>query len=104
MTDFISQISAVRAAAPEKPEAPRSLNEQRARAAAEDFEAVFLAQMLGHMNMGVDPDSAFGGGKGEEAFQSVMADTYGKAIAEMGGVGIADAIYKEILRMQEAAS
>ena len=60
--------------------------------------------MLNHMNMGVDPDGPFGGGKGEEAFQSVASEKYGEAIAEMGGIGIADAIYREILKMQESVA
>jgi flagellar protein FlgJ len=104
MSELLYQATAPRnlvAAAPDRPTNP---NQMRARETAEDFEAVFLAQMLGHMNLGVDPDSEFGGGKGEEAFQSMMAEKYGEAISEMGGIGIADAIYKEILRMQESAA
>lgn len=75
--------------------------EATARQAAKDFEALFIAQMLTSMKIGIDPDSVMGGGKGEEAFQSMMTEQYGKAIAEMGGIGIADAIYKEILKAQE---
>jgi len=75
-----------------------------AKETAQEFESMFLAQMLGQMSMGIDPDSAFGGGKGEAAYQSMVSEKYGEAITEMGGLGIADAIYKEILAMQEAAS
>lgn len=75
--------------------------EARARETAEDFEAMFIAQMLNAMKLGVDPDSAFGGGAGEEAFQSQMAEEYGKSMAKVGGIGVADAIYKAILRAQE---
>ena len=104
MTGFLEQINAPRNVAPEAPAKPDSAQQRRARETAEDFESVFLAQMLQHMNMGIDPEGPFGGGKGEEAYQSMVAEKYGEAITEMGGVGIADAIYREILRIQEAGS
>lgn len=75
--------------------------ELKAKDTAEEFESMFLAQMLGQMNLGIDPDSAFGGGQGEAAYQSMVSEQYGKSISAMGGIGIADNIYKEILRIQE---
>lgn len=104
MSDLFLQTNAPRNLVPGAPERPSTPDQMRARETAEDFEAVFLAQMLGHMKLGIDPDSEFGGGKGEEAFQSMVAEKYGEAMTEMGGIGIADAIYKEILRMQEAGA
>ncbi|MDF1720735.1 MAG: rod-binding protein [Minwuia sp.] len=76
--------------------------EAQARNTAETFEAMFLSTMLSSMNLGIDPDSVMGGGEGEAAYQSLVAEQYGKSMTEMGGIGIADAIYKEILRAQEA--
>ena len=77
------------------------LSERKARETAQSFEAMFISTMLSSMKLGVDPDSVMGGGKGEAAYQSLVAEQYGKAVAEMGGIGIADAIYKEILKAQE---
>ncbi|MDF1730293.1 MAG: rod-binding protein [Minwuia sp.] len=74
----------------------------QARETAETFEAMFLSTMLSSMKMGIDPDSVMGGGHGEAAYQSMVAEQYGKAMTEMGGIGIADAIYREILKAQEA--
>lgn len=102
MSDLLLQAGAPRNIVPTPPDRPITPEQIHARETAEDFEAVFLAQMLGHMNMGIDPEGPFGGGKGEEAFNSLVAEKYGEAMTEMGGIGIADAIYKEILRMQEA--
>lgn len=104
MSELYYNATAPRNLVPATPDRPVTPDQVRARETAEDFEAVFLAQMIGHMNLGVDPDSAFGGGQGEDAFQSMVAEKYGESISEMGGIGIADAIYKEILRMQEAAA
>jgi Rod binding domain-containing protein len=75
--------------------------EDKARQTAEAFEAMFLTQMLGHMTSGIPVDPAFGGGPGEKAFRSMLNDEYAKSIAKQGGVGIADVIYREILRLQE---
>ena len=71
------------------------------RQAAEDFEAVFMAQMLAPMLETVSSDGLFGGGPGEDIYRSLMAEEYGKAIARSGGVGIADQVERELLRIQE---
>ena len=74
------------------------------RQAAEDFEAVFLGQMLAPMFAGLETNEYFGGGPGEDVYRSLLVEEYGKAIARSGGVGIADAVERELLRLQEVAS
>lgn len=76
---------------------PRAL-----RQAAEDFEAVFVAQMLAPMFDTLPTHGTFGGGPGEDIYRSLMVQEYGKAIARSGGVGIADQVERELLRIQEA--
>ncbi len=71
--------------------------------AAEEFEAVFIAQMMAPMFEGLETDEMFGGGPGEELYRSVLVEEYGKSIARAGGIGLSDAIQREILRLQEAA-
>jgi Rod binding domain-containing protein len=68
---------------------------------AQEFEALFLAEMLAPVFESTDTEGLFGGGEGEKVFRSMMVQEYGKAIARSGGVGIADAVQREILRMQE---
>lgn len=79
-------------------------NLKAARAAAEDFEAFFLTQVFEQMFTGVEPDAMFGGGQGESVFRSIMLQEYGKAVAQRGGIGLADAVQKEILKLQEVQS
>ncbi len=74
------------------------------RKAAEEFEAVFVAQMLAPMFETIESDTMFGGGPGEDIYRSMMVEEYGKAIARSGGVGIADSVARELLSIQEAAS
>ena len=77
-------------------------NKQKAAAkkAAEDFESVFVSQMMEPMFEGLKTDGLMGGGNGEAVFRSLMIQEVGKEIAKGGGIGISDGIYKEMLRMQ----
>lgn len=76
-------------------------DEAAARRAAEDFEAFFLAQMFEHMFADIEPDALFGGGEGEQVYRSLMFQEYGKSVARQGGIGLADMVQKEILKLQE---
>ena len=52
------------------------------------------------MFQGLKTDGMFGGGSGEQVFRSLMIQEVGKEISAGGGIGIADAVYGEMLRMQ----
>ncbi len=79
-------------------------DEKAIRKAAEEFEAVFVSQMLAPMFETLESDTMFGGGPGEDIYRSMMVEEYGKTIARSGGIGIADAVARELLIIQEAAS
>ena len=80
--------------------ADATASEQRATAVA--FEQFFIAQMLEHMFSGISTDGPFGGGNGESIFRSMLNTEYAKIISNSGGIGIADAVLREILRLQES--
>lgn len=80
----------------------KAANVEQARRTAEEFEALFLSQMLAPIFEQLGTDPLFGGGPGEQVYRSMMVQEYGKAIARSGGVGIADAVQREILRLQES--
>ena len=69
---------------------------------AEDFEALFISEMMKPMFEGIKPDPLFGGGKGEEIFQGLLQQEYGKLMAQTGQLGIADVIKQELIRIQES--
>jgi Rod binding domain-containing protein len=87
--------------APAQNAAAATAKREGVRQVAQEFEALFLAEMLAPVFESVDTDGLFGGGESEKIFRSMMVQEYGKAIAQSGGVGIADAVQREILRMQE---
>ena len=95
-------MTAVQAAQVRSPAATGSL--AQIKKAAQDYEGVFVSQMLGQMFEGIPTDGMFGGGQGEQMFRSLMVDEYGKKIASQGGVGLADAVTRELLKHQEAAA
>ena len=78
-----------------------ALNTAQAKKAGQDFEAIFLTEMLRPMFETIETDGPFGGGSGERVMRSMMIDEYGKAIAKNGGIGIAQAVERELLRVQE---
>lgn len=77
------------------------MSKAQAREAAEQFEAVFLSQMLSPMFETVPTDSFMGGGHAESVYRGMMVEEMGKSLAKQGGIGIADSVYREIIKLQE---
>ncbi|WP_374533265.1 rod-binding protein [Phenylobacterium sp.] len=67
---------------------------------ARDFEASFLSVMLGQMFKDVGAQAPFSGGHGEAAFKSFLGDAMAKQMVQHGGVGLADRVTQEMLKLQ----
>ena len=83
---------------------PGKLNvskQAKARAAAEDFEAVFLNSMFQHMFTGVEGEGPFGGSGATGVWRSMLVDQYAKSFAKAGGIGIADHVYRTLMAQQD---
>jgi len=78
--------------------------QESARKVAEEFEASFLTTYIAQMFSGLSTEGPFGGGYGEKVYRDMLSEQYAKNTAASGGIGIADQVYTEILRMQEANS
>jgi Rod binding domain-containing protein len=76
---------------------------EAARKAAEEFESVFLTNLLEGMFAGVKTDAPFGGGHSEKVYRSLLLGEYAKTISANGGLGIADHVYRELLAIQESS-
>lgn len=81
--------------------APR-LPDAKLMALARDIEANFLAEMLKASGLG-DARSALGGGAGEEQFTSFLVQEYAGAIADAGGIGLSEAIYRALVKAEGPA-
>lgn len=95
-----AMMPAIQAAQVRTPAATGTTDQIKAK--AQEFEGVFIAQMLGQMFSGIPTDGPFGGGQGEQMFRSLMMDEYGKKLSSQGGIGLADAVTRELLKHQEA--
>lgn len=71
------------------------------RETAQAFEASFLSQMLKPMFEGLETDGMFGGGEGEATWRSFLIDAMAKQTAKAGGIGLADDVMAEMMKMQE---
>lgn len=72
--------------------------------AAADFEAMAINQLLTPIFNTVDQSkSMFGGGEAEAAWKPMMVTAIAKQMAAHGGLGLAQPIMQQMIRMQEHA-
>jgi len=95
----LGQAQAMNAA--NNPLTKRPATDAQMQKTAQDFEAMVLSQMLQPMFEGIETEAPFGGGSAEKMWRSVMIDEMAKEITRNGGVGIADMVQREMLKMQE---
>ena len=79
-----------------------AMTNAKARAAAEDFEAVFLNSMFSQMMTKVDGEGPFGGSQATGVWRSFLTTEYSKSFAKAGGIGLAKHVYGALLSQQEA--
>ncbi|HEY5606928.1 MAG TPA: rod-binding protein [Alphaproteobacteria bacterium] len=103
MSDIPASFHAATDAAtrPNLPRVVKPGDAAKLKQTAEEYEAVFISQMLQPMFDGIKTDPRFGGGQAEGIYRSMMVSEYGKAMAKRGGIGLADALTQSLLRTQE---
>jgi peptidoglycan hydrolase FlgJ len=74
------------------------------RAQAEELEGVFLNTLMKEMFASLNTDSeAMGGGFGEDTWRGMQAEQMADAVAKAGGIGLADSLMGDLLKLQEAS-
>jgi flagellar protein FlgJ len=76
----------------------------KAKAASQDFEAVFLNSMFQQMFTGLEGEGPFGGNGATGVWRSFLTDEYARSFAKAGGIGIADQVYQTLIAQQEVHS
>lgn len=89
----------LRADTPARPGPPQ--NHEAMRRTAEAFEASFLSQMMKPMFEGLSTEAPFGGGAGEAAWRGFLVDAMAQQTVKAGGVGLADSVLAQMIKMQE---
>ncbi|MDH3264319.1 MAG: rod-binding protein [Paracoccaceae bacterium] len=74
---------------------PAGRGDAALRAAAEELESAFLAEMLKSAGVG-RPRESFGGGAGEEQFSSFLRQAQAGAMVKAGGIGLAEVLFEAL--------
>lgn len=83
------------------PALPRSAGEGDMRRVAQAFEGQVLGALLAPMFEGLRTDGPFGGGGAEAQWRPMLVDAIARDLARGRGLGLADAVMRELVRMQE---
>ena len=68
--------------------------------AAREFEALLLANVLGPLERSFSAISGDTAGSGSEAYQSLGMQTLAGALANRGGIGIADMVSRSLIKRE----
>lgn len=64
--------------------------------ACQDFEAIFLKQMLNVMRKTVNKGELLNGGFAEDVFEDMLYDEYAKKMVKHSGFGLSEMLYREL--------
>lgn len=76
---------------------------KRTDEAAQNFEGMFMSQMMQFMWGDSKSNEIFGGGHAEDMWHGMMVQEFGTLASKAGGLGIADQVKAELLKVQERA-
>ena len=76
---------------------------KKAHKTAQDFESMFLEQTLDRVFASSGEGPLGDNGTGGAVYRSMLVKEYAGSIVKAGGVGIANQIYNEMLKLQEAS-
>lgn len=91
-SDLTARVTAGRIAAMSKDQIDKT---------SQDFESMFLSQMLEQMFGDTEGSEAYGDEQTSEVYRGLMMEEYGKLITRSGGIGVADYVKRELLKLQE---
>ncbi len=71
---------------------------EKLHAVAQQFEAVFLNQMVGAMRKTIQPNALMPQGQGEKIYQGMLDGEHAERMAQSNQFGLSDLIYEHLLR------
>jgi flagellar protein FlgJ len=76
-------------------------DDKKLRNTCKDFEAMYLNLMYSKMRETVPDNPLFGSSNGEKIMQSMLDTELTKQMANAGGVGLADMMYKQLSHLNK---
>ncbi len=74
-----------------------SSSQKELKDTAEQFESLFIQQLLTEMRKTVPDSDLFGDRKAEKLFESMLDEQLSIAMARAGGIGLSDIIYRQMV-------
>lgn len=93
-TDFAAKLESA------AKQLPADQDDQKLRATCKEMESVFLNYMLTQMRSTVPKVTLMGDNSKTDIFQSMLDGELSKNMAQAGGIGIADMIYRQLSQNQ----
>jgi flagellar protein FlgJ len=81
--------------------AMQTLSPQKIKEVAQEFESVFLGNMVEEMFAGIE-EGPFDGGEGAATWRSLRTEEMARSIAAAGGIGLADHVQRHLIALQES--
>lgn len=78
----------------------RKTNDRSLEEVAQEFESLFVQQLLTVMRSGLGEDGLFEGNTGQDMYTSMMDQALAQALSERGGIGLAKPILQSLRDMQ----
>jgi len=80
----------------------KRIDEERLKKACSDFESIFIHQVLKSMRQTVPQTGFFGEGPEKEIFQSFFDQELSKSLAQQGGLGLGNRLYRQMMKYGKA--
>lgn len=82
--------------APGAPPPADTPERKKLQQAVRDFEAIFIGMMLKQAEASATASDPLSQGPGASIFRDMLADERAKAMAQSGGLGLAEGLYREL--------
>ena len=96
-----ASLSAASSVASALAPATQTLGADRIKKVSQEFESIFLSNMLEEMFAGVEEDGPFDSGPGSSAWRSLRTEEFARTVAASGGIGLADHVQRQLIALQE---
>lgn len=73
-----------------------STQDKKLYKACQDFEAIFVKQMISSMKKTVEKSGMLDGGFAEDVYEDMLYDEYAQKIAANARLGISDMLYRQL--------
>lgn len=79
----------------------KKIDEKRLKQAAQDFEALFINQLLQSMRRTVGKSGLLGDAPGKDVYQSLFDREISRKLAQQGGLGLGNTMVQKILEKEK---